>query len=328
MINPDICHRMLVKNTVPSLAYDSALPSYQQRVRLREKFIELTGLDLIAENAKNCSQNFYIEFERDEEKYKLIRFTFDSESVDAAYNAVRNAGINLMISAGNDYNSAFQNLHGTDLALAGNPDYGIVGSPSTYPAALSVASVNENLAFGSFFKLGETKISYDESPDAALKFSTLDGDYAYVRVGGVGNANDFAKVDVKGKIALVRRGDNTFEEKAMIAEAQGAAGIIIYNNVSGEIKMNVGDAKLAVCSISQDDGEALVAAGNGKLKVELGPVENGKTYYAEMFQKTLNKNLYFNGKISPSKQIAPSFSGVAALRTHLGLSCPVKPLRS
>ena len=109
-------------------------------------------------------------------------FTFDSESVDAAYNAVRNAGINLMISAGNDYNAAFQNLHGTDLALAGNPDYGIVGSPSTYAAGLSVASVNENLAFGSFFMVGETKISYDESPDAALKFSTLDGNYAYVRV--------------------------------------------------------------------------------------------------------------------------------------------------
>ena len=79
MINPDICHRLLVKNTVPSLAYDSALPSYQQKVRLKEKFIELTGLDLIAENAKNCPLNFYIEFEKDEEKYKLIRFTFDSE---------------------------------------------------------------------------------------------------------------------------------------------------------------------------------------------------------------------------------------------------------
>ena len=54
MINPDICHRLLVKNTVPALAYNSEAPSYEQRKRLREKFIELTGLDLIAENAKNC----------------------------------------------------------------------------------------------------------------------------------------------------------------------------------------------------------------------------------------------------------------------------------
>ena len=161
-------------------------------------------------------------------------FTFESVSVDAAYNSVRNAGINLMISAGNDYNSAFQNLHGTDLALAGNPDYGIVGSPSTYAAGLSVASVNENLAFGSFFMLGQTKISYDESPDAALKFSTLDGDYHYVRVGGVGNANDFAKVDVQGKIALVERGELAFTEKEQNAYNAGAVAMIVYNNSDAE----------------------------------------------------------------------------------------------
>ena len=49
---------------------------------------------------------------------------------------------------------------------------------------------------------------------------------------GVGNPTDYDGIEVKGKIALVRRGSNTFEEKALIAEAQGAAGIIIYNNVS------------------------------------------------------------------------------------------------
>ena len=79
MINPDICHRLLAKNTVPALAYNSKISSYQQKIRLKKKFIELTGLDLIAENAKNCPPNFNIEFERDEESYKLIRFTFDSE---------------------------------------------------------------------------------------------------------------------------------------------------------------------------------------------------------------------------------------------------------
>ena len=41
-------------------------------------------------------------------------------------------------------------------------------------------------------------------------------------------------------------------------------------------------------------------AGNGKLTVELGPVEEGKQYYAEMKQGTLNKNLYLNGQISGS----------------------------
>ena len=51
-----------------------------------------------------------------------------------------------------------------------------------------------------------------------------------------------------------------FEEKADVAEQKGALGIIVYNNVSGDIKMNVGDAKLGACSISQADGEILAAA--------------------------------------------------------------------
>ena len=79
----------------------------------------------------------------------------------------------------------------------------------------------------------------------------------YVVVPGVGRTADYTGLDVNGKIALVRRGSNTFEEKALIAQQQGAAGIIIYNNVSGDIKMNVGDATLPVVSISQDDGEVL-----------------------------------------------------------------------
>ncbi len=161
-------------------------------------------------------------------------FTFEDEATDAVYNAVRNAGVNLMISAGNDYNSAFQNLQGTDLALAGNPDYGIVGSPSTYAASLSVASVNENLAFGSYFLLGDERISFDETPDAALKIGDLEGTYEYIRVTGVGNANDFAKVDVAGKIALVERGEIAFTEKELNAYNAGAVAMIVYNNTDVE----------------------------------------------------------------------------------------------
>ena len=161
-------------------------------------------------------------------------FTHAGEAVDSVYNSVRNAGINLMVSAGNDFNAAFQNLHGTDLALAGNPDYGIIGAPSTYPAALSVASVNENLAYASYFVLGDEKISFDENPESALKIGDLEGTYEYVRVSGVGNANDFAKVDVAGKIALVERGEIAFTEKEQNAFNAGAVAMIVYNNTDVE----------------------------------------------------------------------------------------------
>ena len=45
---------------------------------------------------------------------------------------------------------------------------------------------------------------------------------------------------LEGKIALIKRGDTTFEEKAKAAEAAGAKALIVYNNTSGDIRMNVG----------------------------------------------------------------------------------------
>ncbi len=90
----------------------------------------------------------------------------------------------------------------------------------------------------------------------------------YVTVPGAGRSADYTGMDVAGKVVLVSRGSTTFEEKANVAQEKGAIGIIIYNNVSGDIKMNVGDATIAVASIQQDDGEMLAAAGTGTLTVK------------------------------------------------------------
>ncbi len=198
----------------------------------------------------------------------------DEEAISGVYNKIREAGISLVVAASNSYNSAYGSEKNGNLGLTSNPDTGTVGSPSTYDGALSVASING--AETPYILFGETIIYFLESNDNAANendfVQTLLGDkdsleIEYVTVPGVGRSADYTGLDVKGKIALVRRGDNTFEEKAMIAEAQGAAGIIIYNNVSGDIKMNVGEAQLAVCSISQDDGEMLVASESGTIKI-------------------------------------------------------------
>ncbi|NLW41098.1 MAG: S8 family serine peptidase, partial [Tissierellia bacterium] len=49
---------------------------------------------------------------------------------------------------------------------------------------------------------------------------------------GIGTAADFALVDVRGKIALVQRG-NTFTDTITNAEANGAIGVIVFNHASG-----------------------------------------------------------------------------------------------
>jgi len=198
----------------------------------------------------------------------------EEELLSGVYQKLRDAGVCVVAAASNSFSSAYGSEANGNLPLTSNPDTATVGSPSTYQGVLSVASIDGEET--PYIKYGDTIMYFDEANTAAGEerdfFGTLLGDsqsmeFEYVLVPGVGRSADYTGLDMTGKIALVRRGDNTFEEKAIIAEAQGAAGIIIYNNVSGEIKMNVGDATLAVCSISQNDGEVLAAAGSGKLTI-------------------------------------------------------------
>ena len=198
----------------------------------------------------------------------------DEEKLNGVYDRIREAGISVIVAASNSYSSAYGSEKNGNLGLTSNPDTGTVGSPGTYPGTLSVGSISGTKT--PYILYNGTIIYFDESTNGASVenkfFDTLLGDaekkvYDYVVIPGVGRSADYTGLDVAGKLVLVRRGDNTFEEKAKIAEAQGAAGIIIYNNVSGKIKMNVGNAKLAVCSIAQNDGELLAAAGSGKLTI-------------------------------------------------------------
>ena len=198
----------------------------------------------------------------------------DEEAVDGIYDKLRDSGICMVVAASNSYNSAYGSDKNGNLGLTSNPDTGTVGSPSTYDGVMSVASIAG--AETPYIQFDNKIIYFVESTNRSAEennfYDSLLGDKKsmkidYVVIPGVGRTADYTGVNVKGKIALVRRGSNTFEEKAMIAQEQGAAGIIIYNNVSGDIKMNVGDATLAVCSISQDDGEMLADNGSGTLKI-------------------------------------------------------------
>ncbi len=200
----------------------------------------------------------------------------DKEKMAEVYDRIREQGISLVVAASNSYSSAHGSEKNGNLGLTSNPDTGTVGSPSTYPAALSIASINGTKTPYILDKDGSI-IYFLESTDSAgeekVFFDDLLGEsqetveYEYILIPGVGNPSDYDGIDVKGKIALVRRGSNTFEEKAKAAKGAGAAAIIVYNNTSGDIRMNVGIVDIPMCSISQDDGEKLAEAKGGKLKI-------------------------------------------------------------
>jgi cephalosporin-C deacetylase-like acetyl esterase len=74
----ELCHDMLNENIKQELAFDPSAELAAQRERIRQKFIELTGLDQIEKNAAD-DPALEIEFEEKREGYTLTRFTFASE---------------------------------------------------------------------------------------------------------------------------------------------------------------------------------------------------------------------------------------------------------
>ena len=171
---------------------------------------------------------------------------------------VADAGVNLSVAAGND-GATYDGNHWEGRQLASNPDYGVVGSPATFPESLCVAASN-NLggSEGVVEAYGESFAYNDRSGDPAVAFSTLNGEQEYVVVPGLGNPSDFTGIDVTGKIALIARGEINFSDKVANAYQAGAIGVIIYNNEPGVINMAVDNYFVPAVSITQVAGQHLV----------------------------------------------------------------------
>ncbi len=220
----------------------------------------------------------------------------EGEMLNAVYNRIQTNGITLVCAASNDYSSAYGGVYGTN--LSSNPDSSTVGSPSTFAASLAVASVNgqkasymianEQNGTGSYVFYEESRDinsnPFDFAGDLIAKFGNSNGvaELEYVVVPGVGQAADYSSSirslfkDSNGnslnRIALIKRGDTTFQEKIEIAMEMGAVGVIVYNNVAGVIRMNLGEIENPVPSVSinMNAGETLASGAVnrvGKIKV-------------------------------------------------------------
>ena len=93
-----------------------------------------------------------------------------------------------------------------------------------------------------------------------------------VAIGGIGEESDFLKRNIRGEIALVRRGGILFSDAARNAERAGAAATIIYNNVPEHFEGVLHDQTAnPVLAISGTDGQMLLdllAKGAVKIKIE------------------------------------------------------------
>ena len=76
--NGAMCHDTLTKSTKQKLGFNQANDYTAWKESVKEKFIELFGIDVIKENV--CEPQFTIEEEVQKERYKQVRFSFYSET--------------------------------------------------------------------------------------------------------------------------------------------------------------------------------------------------------------------------------------------------------
>lgn len=227
----------------------------------------------------------------------------EGELLNDVYTRIQDAGISLVCAASNEYSAGYGGVYGTN--LTSNPDSGTVGSPSTFSAALSVASIDGKKA--RYFvannddESARSYVFYEESRDLnsnpydflnEIKEKTGKAEFEYVVVPGIGQNADYATIrslfkdsngNSLGRVALIKRGDTSFQDKVELAAEMGAVGVIIHNNVSGTIRMNLGEIeaekRIPAISITKSAGETMVSSATGRV----GKISLDDSYQAGPF---------------------------------------------
>lgn len=163
-----------------------------------------------------------------------------SDWMQPYYEALEGQGIITAVAAGNEFNAGYAGYD--QKPLAENPDFGVMALPASFRESFAVASINAyKMNESTVTAAGKTRRYADmENRDFYEEMGSKLGtdfsepyDLGYVVIPGIGSESDYEGLDVSGKIALIRRGTISFDEKLVIAEAHGAIAGIIYDNVSG-----------------------------------------------------------------------------------------------
>lgn len=260
-------------------------------------------------------------------------------------------GIVLAMSAGNaghiGYGFAYK-------PYAKNPDLGVVGAPGLNANSIQVASIENTNIFADAISYKNGLIGYTMSgPTNPINAFSGQVEYVYCKLGLIGTSNgvpvdDFAGVNVAGKIALIMRGGYTdipgnFVDKVTNAQNKGAIGVIVFNHSSGgEELINMaypdGVCNIPAVFIGYKGGSALnalIATGENKVefkgeKISVANPNSGKmsaftswgttpnldfkpelTAPGGNIYSTFNNNSY--GIMSGTSMAAPHVAGGSAL---------------
>ena len=155
----------------------------------------------------------------------------------------------------------------TIVAASGNDGTNSVSYPAALPGVIAVGAVDVNKQKASFSQYGpelavvapgvdvissvpqgtgrdsEVKLSLNNQSFQVVPSTTFAGSQSPMSpvIGelveaGLGKPADFSGKNVRGKFALVQRGEIMFAEKAQNAINAGATGLVVYNNAPGLIR--------------------------------------------------------------------------------------------
>lgn len=234
-------------------------------------------------------------------------FTDNSEPMNAVMAKLEEAGVQVIIAAGNDTSNAYGNNY-SGYSLSKNPDTGLVGTPSTYSTTLSIASADNDSLTTRYFTVNGQVFGYNDTAAntaAPNAFTTLgtDREFSFVYVDGFGTKESFEGIDVTDKIVVVSRGGNSFPEKQANAQAAGAKACIVHNNAAGFINMQINNTvnDIPCVGITQADGEKLKAMGEGKLVI-------ASTFTTIQMDRTISN--FSSWGCTPDLKLKPEITGV------------------
>jgi serine protease len=237
-------------------------------------------------------------------------WSYSSTLVNAAQ-ACQAAGakvINMSLGGGRastTERNAFQNLYNQgvlNVAAAGNDGSTRSSYPASYDSVISVAALDSSKALASFSQrnsqvelaapgvgvlstvpqVSATASVAGVSYIVAAFEGTVQTSASGALVGG-GRCTTTGGVSYSGKVVLCERGDISFADKVANVFNGGGAGVIIYNNVPGGFSgtLGTGAPGIPAVSMSQEDGQHLLASGLGEASLDTVPAvgANGYEYY-------------------------------------------------
>jgi serine protease len=250
-------------------------------------------------------------------------WTYSSDLV-GALNTCRNNGARIVsMSLGGSFKSktednAFANANNAgvlSIAAAGNSGNTQLSYPASYSSVVSVAAIDSTKALASFSQRNrEVELAapgvavlstYVEDNSLAVGSNKLMANSIANAATGTasgaladGGRCTATSSSFSGKVVLCERGDISFYDKVMNVQNSGGLAAVIYNNASGNFYGTLGDgvtSTIPAVSVSQEDGQALVASNLG----QTGTVTTGPGLgYAEL---------------DGTSMATPHVSGVAAL---------------